>query len=216
MAPAAAFRNFADDFGFRRGSVVSRGGTRCGAGRPARHVKAEHCLSLDVRELARRKLLRNCAFTWRWTNPETGKESGSIGVTSTTNALQLRFSSNGAPVHQHVHVERTQCHYGGTRPWLRCPRCARRIAVLFLRDGKFRCRHCGRVAYASQSDDAIDSTWRKQAKQERKLGAHWARPKGMHRITRQRILNIILGCEERRELELAQFLSRYSALLWDI
>src|SRR4051812_39674498 len=42
----------------------------------------------------------------------------------------------------------TACHYGGTRPWLRCPRCARRVAVLYVRYAVFLCRHCARLPYA--------------------------------------------------------------------
>lgn len=35
------------------------------------------------------------------------------------------------------------------------PHCARRVAVLFLRANGFFCRHCNRVAYGSQSDNAL-------------------------------------------------------------
>ena len=37
-----------------------------------------------------------------------------------------------------------------------------RAGVLFLRGGLFKCRPCARVVYSSQSDDSIDSTWRRQ------------------------------------------------------
>jgi len=35
------------------------------------------------------------------------------------------------------------------------PRCARRVAVLYLRGGYFGCRLCKRVGYSSQSDDDL-------------------------------------------------------------
>ena len=70
--------------------------------------------------------------------------------------------------------------------------------MLFLRAGRFACRHCQRIAYGSQSGDVCDRTWRKQAKAGTKLGPNWARPKGMHAATRERLVLIILECEKLR------------------
>ena len=81
--------------------------------------------------------------------------------------------------------------------------------MLFLRAGRFACRHCQRIAYASQSGDLCDRTWRKQAKVEAKLGPNWQRPKGMHDTTRERLLSIIWDCEERRDAALAGFLTSF-------
>ena len=68
--------------------------------------------------------------------------------------------------------------------------------MLFLRAGRFACRHRQRIAYGSQSGDLSDRTWRKQAKAEAKLGPNWARPKGMHSTTRERLLSLIWEREE--------------------
>jgi hypothetical protein len=50
----------------------------------------------------------------------------------------------------------TPCHYGGQRPWFRCPGwgCGRRVAKLYLGGGYFRCRHCLDLVYESQREDA--------------------------------------------------------------
>ena len=87
--------------------------------------------------------------------------------------------------------------------------------MLYLRAGRFACRHCQRIAYASQSGDVCDRTWRKQAKAEAKLGPNWTRPKGMHATTRERLLSIIRECEERRDVALTGYvtaLSRHPSL----
>jgi len=192
---------------------MGKGGSRYGAGRPGWHVKAEHCLRLDVRELARRKLLGGGGFVWRWSNTETGERLGSISITTEPTAARLSFSSDGVPVNQRVHISRTPCPYGGDRPWFHCPRCGRRVAVLFLRSGHFMCRHCGRVAYASQSADDIGRAWIKQQKLEARLCDEWQRPKGMHGATYERIWNGIVACEEARDAALCVYLQRHAGVL---
>lgn len=190
------------------GRSMARGGWRFGAGRPGYTIKAEQALRLDVRQLAARKLLNGHSFTWRWSNTYTGEETGCIGVSTSATSIRLTYSLNGGPVEQRVPILSTPCHYGGARPWLACPRCNRRVAVIYLRNGGFRCRHCNRVAYSSQSEDDIGRAWRKQAKLEARLGEHWQRPKGMHHATRERLLAGIAACEELRDVLLAEHFER--------
>lgn len=192
---------------------MGRGGWRLGAGRPGWHIKAEHCLRLDVRVMARRNALLPGGYSWRWTSTLTGEDCGSIGYAVSASAVTLKFSKNGQPITQHVPLERTACNYGGTRPWFQCPRCGRRVAVLFLRSGLFRCRKCSGVVYGSQADDEIGRSWRRQQKLEARLDEHWRRPKGMHRATRGRILEGIWRCEEERDNALARFLAS-SGFVW--
>jgi hypothetical protein len=187
---------------------MAKGGQRWGAGRPGRHVKAEHCLSLDARKLARKDMLGNGAWSWRWWNVTTGETLGTIGITGRTGALVLDYAVDGQPVHERIDITRTACAYGGSRPWFACPRCRGRVAVLYLRGGRFRCRKCHDLRYASQSEDACGRSWRKQQKLEAMLGEHWRRPKGMHRSTRDRICEAIWACEEAREDALAAFCER--------
>lgn len=191
---------------------MGRGGSRYGAGRPAWHVKAEHCLRLDVRELARRKMLAGGFYAWRWSNSHTGEEVGSIGITTGAGHARLNYSHNGQSINDDVRIVETACNYGGTRPWFMCPRCSRRVAVLYLRSGRFMCRHCGRVVYASQADDVIGRAWRRQAKLEAHLGDNWRRPKGMHRATRERLVECIFDCERVRDDALYGFMQRRGLL----
>lgn len=188
---------------------MARGGWRWGAGRPGWHVKAENCLRLDVRDLERRKLIGAGTFAWTWRRSDTGEETGSISVIADrSDSLTLRYVTSGKTVSDTIEIERTPCHYGGARPWFRCPRCSRRCAVVYLRAGWFKCRTCARVVYSSQAEDVIGRTWRRQRKIEARLGPDWTRPKGMHHRTRAALLERIFDCEAQREDEIALFLAR--------
>ena len=196
---------------------MGTGGSRYGAGRLATHVKAEHCRRIDVRRWQREGILRSGQVgAWQWTDPDTGKQTAVIGYQGNGNSVTLNYSLDGKPSMQVVWLDATACNYGGTRQWFKCPIRGERVAVLYLRAGRFACRHCQRIAYASQSGDPIDRTWRKQSKAEAKLGPNWARPKGMHAATHERILSIIFECEERRDAALAGYLDsmvrRYPSL----
>lgn len=182
---------------------MSRGGSRWGAGRPGYRVKAELVQRLDVRQLARRGLLaRPDGFTWRW--HRDGEPAGSIGVVvDSGQSLTLRYSS-GEPgtrrnVEQRVDLLATGCGLGGVRSWFACPCCGRRVALLYLRWGRFACRPCQRIAYGSQSEDVLARLWRKQAKIEARLGENWRRPKGMRQRTYARLLAQAEDCDEKRE-----------------
>lgn len=183
---------------------MGTGGMRCGAGRPAHKVKADHCRRLDVRRWHREGMLKPGSFgTWQWTDRDTGEVRSSIGYRAEADRLLLDYSIDGKPSGHAVRLETTPCNYGGTRPWFVCPVRGERVAVLFLRAGRFACRHCQRIAYASQSEDMIGRIWRKQGKVEAKLGENWRRPKGMHETTHERLLAIIWKCEERQDEAIA-------------
>lgn len=189
--------------------TMGTGGTRYGAGRPGWHVKAEHCRSIDARRWAREGILQaGRSGGWAWTEPHTGKQTASISYLVAADAVALIYSMNGMPVRQHVPILTTDCNYGGQRHWFGCPGCGKRVAVLYLRNRGFACRKCNRVAYASQSADGLDRTWRKQSKIERRLGGNWQRPKGMHQSTHDRLLKVIYDCEGRRDAALASFVDR--------
>lgn len=121
---------------------MGRGGMRWGAGRPGWHVKAEHCLRIDARRWARDGLFSaGRAGAWVWRDAGSGEETGRIGYSGEGGAVSLTFTVNGAPVRQYIATQRTACNFGGGRSWFSCPRCGRRVAVLFLRgNAGFICR----------------------------------------------------------------------------
>jgi len=193
---------------------MGRGGVRWGAGRPGWYVKAEHCLRIDLRRWHRLGLLKpGTASGWAWSNPETDDRLGYIDFSVTEYRVTLSYSINATPRRQDVPLYRTTCNYGGVRPWFGCPGCSRRVAVLFLRSNGFGCRHCQRIAYASQSEDACGRAWRRQAKLEARLSPDWERPKGMHQLTYERLLERLSDCEDARDAALELCLARVMHLL---
>ena len=178
---------------------MGSGGARFGAGRPAARGKAEHCRHIDVRRFARLAGLQaGSAGTWAWTDAVTNETRSSLGFRVDDGALTLQFSIDSKPVRQFVALDRTGCTFGGSRPWFICPVGGERVALLYLRFGRFACRHCQRLAYLSQSRDVIDRTWRRQRAAEARLIDGRDRPFGMHRRTFDRIKSVIADCEADR------------------
>lgn len=153
---------------------------------------------LDLRYLKRHDLLRpGYVGTLSWS--QGGDEIGSIGfrVMSTHLLLSYRYQAyRGAweDVEERVELEWTSCHYGGQRPWLRCPQCVRRVVVLYGYGRRFLCRHCYGLPYASQLEMPIERLMRKAQKIRERLGADLRlsipiekKPKGMHWATFERL-----------------------------
>jgi hypothetical protein len=100
-----------------------------------------------------------------------------------------------------IALDWTSCHYGGQRPWLRCPDCQRRVAVLCGYDRLFLCRHCYRLPYASQYETRLDRLYRKLRELQERIGSQYARkPKGMHWRTWKRLRDQALNAEMTRDV----------------
>jgi hypothetical protein len=157
------------------------------------------------------RLVDGCSGSLTWNRGS--EQTGSAGFLVVGDVLRIACAINGQPVDLRIPIDRTPCTYGGSRPWFECPGCGKRKAVLYLRQSAFKCRNCARVAYRSQSEDAIGRTWLKQQKAEAKLGKNWSRPKGMHEATAERLRAIIWDCEEVRENSLAMFIGQHEKWL---
>jgi hypothetical protein len=112
------------------------------------------CPALDVRRLQKGELLLpGRSFPCEWT--ESGKKVASVYVRTYEDRIELSYDHLGAigwkRQHYAVSLEWLPCHYGGRRPWFRCPAigCGRRVAIIYGR-GPFACRQCHRLAYPSQ------------------------------------------------------------------
>jgi hypothetical protein len=92
--------------------------------------------------------------------------------------------------------------------------CGRRVAKLHGAGRYFLCRHCYRLAYASQRETALDRTLRRANKIRRRLGGEAGlgarfpeRPKGMWRRTydhlRWRVFEAEMAAEDEIEARLA-------------
>jgi len=56
--------------------MMGTGGVRYGAGRPGWKRKAEQSMAFDVRQIAKKGLLRPGVFSWHWSN-NYGEKVGS-------------------------------------------------------------------------------------------------------------------------------------------
>jgi hypothetical protein len=100
---------------------------------------------LDVRELKRAGIFRDTGVTLepslRWPGIERMRVSRYL--------IQLELRNQIVP--QQIRVSWTRCHFGGSRPWLHCPFCQRRVARIFKGMGGYFCRAClGKPPYESQ------------------------------------------------------------------
>jgi hypothetical protein len=69
---------------------MGTGRSRYGAGRPGWRRKCEHMLSIDIRQLHRKGLLRTSSFNSGWTRD--GEPSGNVGVQVDPDNLTLRYT----------------------------------------------------------------------------------------------------------------------------
>jgi hypothetical protein len=156
---------------------------------------------LDIRKLQRDGLLTpGRAFGWRWT--VNGEEVASIQMRTENDRviLNYRSRSNGGDwqaMEYPVTLEWTPCNLGGRRAWFLCPArgCGRRVAIIFG-GSIFACRHCHKLAYASQRERADDRATRRADRLRDKL--QWEpgilngdgnKPKGMHWRTYERLVD---------------------------
>ena len=176
-------------------------GRRSGSGR----TMVEACRSIDVNRLHRKGCLRaGWAGAWEWTRD--GERVGSVNLRAADHRLHLSYrvrigGGEWEDVAETVRIARVACRFGGTRPYFICPgvvsgiACGRRVAKLHGPGRYFLCRHCYRLAHASQSESAGDRAQRRADKIRRRLGGYPGmvapfppRPKGMWQRTYERLL----------------------------
>lgn len=124
---------------------------------------------------------------------------------------------------QEIRIERTPCRFGGFRPWWVCPRCARRVGVLWGDSVGFACRHCQKLNYDSTRTTKSARPFHKADKLRKRLGwpagiatGFGGKPAGMHWVTFQRLLAELHRCTleamrvtERRSNRIVQRVSQW-------
>ena len=168
---------------------------------------------LDVRWLHRHGYLDHWSQWVTWSRGE--RQTGSVGVRLVDDCLVVEYCcrqrGTGAweDIRQVIALDWTPCHYGGQRPWFRCPGCQRRVAVLCGYGRFFLCRHCYRLPYTSQSETRLNRLSRKLRKLQDRVGDQYARkPKGMHWHTWERLRDQVLDVEMTRDVALVASLDR--------
>ena len=184
----------------------------------------EGCNSIDVRRWHRSGQMRAGQYILSsWTRG--GKPCGDISVRTEADAVVLMFRSQCAQdnewksVEQRVPITWTACHLGGRRPWFVCSSnsngCGRRVALLYGAGEKFACRHCYRLAYASQQEALHHRGLGKAQKIRIRLGgspnmleAFPEKPKGLHWRTYDRLRRAHDLAQEHSMIGLMQFIDR--------
>jgi hypothetical protein len=150
-----------------------------------------------VRWLQRNGLLTpGRSFGWNWTLD--GETVASIQVQAESDRVMLNYRrSDWQPMDYPVRLAWTDCTLGGRRVWLLCPArgCGRRVALLYIGGSAiFACRHCYKLAYASQRETGDDRAARRANRIRDRLGweagilnGEGGIPKGMHWRTFERL-----------------------------
>ena len=180
-----------------------------GSGRDGWKPKAEEAKRIDVRYMRKRGFLNDgCQFTLSWSR---GEESvGYINARTTDRTVILNYrvkpywEDEWTDIEECVPIEWTPCNFGGQRPWLNCPRCSRRVEVLYGVGKRFLCRHCYNVTYSSQCETVMDRLLRRSRKMRRRLDVDESifesvvfKPKGMHQKTFDRLRKELDEIEDR-------------------
>jgi hypothetical protein len=167
----------------------------------------ESCRSIDVVDWHRRGYFRSPQwFSWTWTR--NGERVASISVETEQHSVILRYRNRSygedwTEVEQSVAIAWMPCRFGGERPWFICSayangaHCGREVAKLYGAGRLFACRHCYRLAYASQQELAHERGLRKAQKIRMRLGGSAnmlegfpQKPKGMHWRTYERFCRV--------------------------
>ena len=157
--------------------------------------------SLDVRRLQRDGLMTpGRSFDWNLKLADGSVASIRLRVGNDKIILNYRHRCGGGGFQRMdypVRLTWTDCTLGERRVWLVCPAsgCGRRVALLYLGDsGIFACRHCYKLAYASQREAPDARAARRADRIRTRLG--WGlgirnnegeKPKGMHVRTFNRL-----------------------------
>ena len=200
-----------------------------GSGRPSGYGRSrvESCRSIDVNRLNREGCLNpGWRGGWQWNSD--GETVGSISLRTEQGRLVLSYNyrrdgGEWQSVEEPVPIIRVPCRFGGARPYFLCPGvvngvpCGRRVAKLYGPGIYFLCRHCYRLAYASQSEGTWDRARRRANKIRTQLGGNPGvcspfpeRPKGMWQKTYERLRGEALEAEELAD---AFFVMRAARLL---
>ena len=168
-------------------------------------VTLEH-KRLDIRLLKKQNGLKPgtlASISWS----SNGESTGSIGYEIKENRMVLKYQhrkkeQDWEEVIEIVFFDQTRCHFGGYRTWFLCPKCERRVAILYGPGKYFLCRHCSNLTYESCNTNSVQRIFDKAYKLKKQLGGKSGldypipeKPKGMHWKTYNRIKHEIIRLE---------------------
>lgn len=186
------------------------------SGRPRRRAYLGMLVRMGVQPLA--QLKAGDHGTMQWAN------GSSIAVHGRPFGVELRFTCDGNSCSQFVVVDRIPCHFGGTRPLLRCSHCSRNCRNLYLFGSRFVCRTCTGAPYWTQTASPSARMLAGIRRLQKRLapdedvdycGVDWVpdRPKGMREATYCRLVDRSIAAVEKRDAYLNPALLRLLARL---
>ena len=170
-----------------------------GSGRRGGKSTTADMWALDVRKVQRAgRLTPGQSFNWQWSR--NGEPVANINLHTGTDRVTLNYKARDRggewqSMNYPVRVGWTPCNYGGRRAWWICPAagCGRRVAVLYG-GGVYACRHCHKLAYGTQRENAGDRAGNRADKLRDRLdwepgilNGSGCKPKGMHWRTFERL-----------------------------
>jgi hypothetical protein len=165
---------------------------------------------LDVDQLVKKGCLQpGWSGTCHWTD---SNEVVSINLRAEAKRLHLSYpvwvgDRERRDITDTIPIVHLPCRFGGSRAYFICPGprgtdCGRRITKLHLSSRYFLCRHCAKLAYASQFETSWQRAPRRANKLKQRLGIDVGiaeplpdKPKGMWVRTYGRLLDELLQAE---------------------
>ena len=167
---------------------------------------------IDLARLRQLKPGRSSSISWS----RGGRPTGSIRIYLDRHYMRVayRYEQPGGAwreVQQTLCFVETNTCFGGQRRWFECPSCARSCRVLYG-GGRFLCRLCCGLRYASQYETAGGRARCRAQKLRKRLGgsgnlleAFPTRPKHMQSRTYGRLRDLDTRLVSRSTAELASF-----------
>ncbi len=205
------------------------GGTGSGrglrSGRLNRKWTCEESRRIDIRYYYKNILKPGTRFPISWTSTKSG-QAGTIEINVGQEEIILIYKTTNSETGKKIDfmysadLDYTPCNYGGLRVWLVCPKCYRRVAVIYYdrRDSYFKCRICANLNYQSSQENnercySIDSKIKRIGRRlklpqsdieddiEELIYQCYTRkkPKGMHNKTYYRLIRRLGELVQERE-----------------
>ncbi|MDA3787908.1 MAG: hypothetical protein PF503_05400 [Desulfobacula sp.] len=162
-------------------------------------AKTESQHRVDIRWLKKQNYLKpGISGSLSWSS--RGESTGSIRFSMQENNMILKYrhrprGGEWQDVEQIISFDQTPCNYGGHRKWFLCPRCYKRVSLLYGAGKYFLCRHCHDLTYDTCNSSPLQRIFDKANKLRERIGGHAGlsypiadRPKGMHHSTYIRIV----------------------------
>jgi len=190
-----------------------------GSGRKYRPGEAKATVdefpSLSISELNKPDLMEP-GMVYKMGYSAGKKELGSVIITVRAGELLLNSTFNAPSQAQVVKTKKNNCHFGGSRSWIECPKCGAKRISLYYKNNIWRCRVCHELGYQVQKM----SPHRRQNHmiekiQRQKLGikpgseiSASTRPHRMRRKTHAEILERLMLYQEKSSKHFNEWLHR--------